>query len=95
MSATTDLHAIAMRPRDEAARRARGRHRRLMDQTVRALCVLATAIGLFFLASILLTLVMRGFAAIDLTVFITDFRPTTYGDPDAEKGGCCMPSWAA
>lgn len=87
MSATTDLHAIAMRPRDERARRARGRRRHLVDQSVRLFCLAATAVGVFFLASILITLIWRGAAAIDLTVFVTEFRPTTYGDPDAEKGG--------
>lgn len=87
MSISTDLQIVAMRPRDEAARRSRGRQRRFADQSVRALCILATAIGIFFLTSILITLVWRGFAAVDLTVFITDFRPTTYGDPDAERGG--------
>lgn len=87
MSTATDLHAIAMAPRDERARRARGRRRRLIDQGVRALCILATAIGVLFLVSILATLIWRGAGAIDLTVFITDFRPTTYGDPEAERGG--------
>ena len=87
MSATIDLHAIATRPRDERARLARGRRRHLIDQSVRLCALLATGIGVFFLASILVTLIWRGAPAIDLTVFITDFRPTTYGEPDAAKGG--------
>lgn len=78
---------IAARPRDEAMRRSLGRRRKLKDQAVRAFCIAATAIGLFFLASILITLFWRGFAALDLTTFTMDFRPTTYGDPDAERGG--------
>lgn len=86
MSATHQA-MTGMSPRNEAASRARGRRRRLVDQVIRALCVLATAIGVFFLTAILFTLFWRGFAAVDLTIFITDFRPTTYGDEDAEKGG--------
>ena len=80
MSATTMT-------RDLTASRALGRRRRFVDQTVRALCLLATFIGLFFLASILLTLIIRGVAALDLTVFTHEFEPTTYGDPDAPRGG--------
>jgi len=72
---------------DRAASRALGRRRRFADQTVRILCLLATFIGLFFLASILLTLIIRGIAALDLVVFTREFEPTTYGDPTAPRGG--------
>jgi phosphate transport system permease protein len=84
MSATT---AAAMPGRDVSAARALGRRRRLVDNIIRWACLAATGIGLFFLASILFTLITRGFAAIDLTVFTRTFEPTTYGDPEAPRGG--------
>ncbi len=74
-------------PTDRSASRALGRRRRFADQAVRILCLLATAIGLFFLASILFTLIVRGLAALDLTVFTREFEPTTYGDAEAPRGG--------
>lgn len=80
MSATTMTPALT-------ARRALGRRRRFADQLVRVLCLAATFVGLFFLASILLTLIIRGVSALDLAVFTREFEPTTYGDPDAPKGG--------
>jgi phosphate transport system permease protein len=83
MSATT-LPAIT---RDAHAARALGRRRRAVDAIVKWLCIAATAIGLFFLASILATLLWRGLAALDLTVLTREFEPTTYGDPDAPRGG--------
>ena len=83
MSATT----TPMPSRNMADARALGRRRRLVDQLVRLACLAATAIGLFFLASILFTLIIRGVAALDLTVFTRTFEPTTYGDPDAPRGG--------
>jgi phosphate transport system permease protein len=58
-----------------------------MDNLVRWFCIGATAIGLFFLASIMLTLVWRGLAAMDLTIFTTEFRPTRFGDDSLPKGG--------
>jgi phosphate transport system permease protein len=76
-----------MPSRNMADARALGRRRRLVDQLVRWACLVATAIGLFFLASILFTLIIRGVAALDLTVFTRTFEPTTYGDPDAPRGG--------
>jgi phosphate transport system permease protein len=76
-----------MPSRNMADARALGRRRRLVDQLVRLACLAATAIGLFFLASILFTLIIRGVAALDLTVFTRTFEPTTYGDPDAPRGG--------
>jgi phosphate transport system permease protein len=83
MSATT-LPAIT---RDADAARALGRRRRAVDAIVKWLCIAATAIGLFFLASILATLLWRGLAALDFTVLTREFEPTTYGDPDAPRGG--------
>jgi phosphate transport system permease protein len=73
--------------RDESVARALGRRRRMVDAAVRWFCVAATLVGLFFLASLLLTLLWRGLAALDWTVLTREFEPTTYGDPDAPKGG--------
>ncbi|MDO9709413.1 phosphate ABC transporter permease PstA [Paracraurococcus lichenis] len=85
MSATT-LPALSP-VKDIATARALGRRRRRMDTLVRWFCLGATAIGLFFLASILLTLLWRGLGSLDWAVFTREFQPTTYGDPDAPKGG--------
>jgi phosphate transport system permease protein len=73
--------------RDPVAARALGRRRGLIDRGVTLFCLVATVIGLFFLASIMVTLFWRGFAALDLTVLTTEFRPTTYGDDTLPKGG--------
>lgn len=51
------------------------RRRKVVDQVVRALCTLATAIGLFFLAWILFTLITRGFGGMNLSVFTEITRP--------------------
>jgi phosphate transport system permease protein len=70
-----------------AASRALGRRRRRLDAAIRWFCLAATALGLLFLASILGTLLWRGLEALDWTVLTRGFEPTTYGDPDAPKGG--------
>jgi phosphate transport system permease protein len=67
--------------------RSLGARRRLMDTVIRYLCILATVAGLFFLASILFTLLWRGIPALDLHVFTATFEPTTYGDDTAPRGG--------
>jgi phosphate transport system permease protein len=89
MSATTaaDPAASHAPARDEAVARALGRRRRLVDAVVRWLCVAATLVGLFFLASLLFTLFWRGLEALDWTVLTREFQPTTYGDETAPKGG--------
>jgi phosphate transport system permease protein len=46
-----------------------GRSRKRADSVVKALCYAATAIGLLLLASILATLLVRGFGGIGLSVF--------------------------
>ncbi|WP_372619376.1 phosphate ABC transporter permease PstA [Falsiroseomonas sp.] len=84
MSVTT-LQQFAAR--DAGAARALGRRRSLIDRLVTALCLLATVVGLFFLASILATLLWRGLGALDWTVLSNEFRPTTYGDDTLQKGG--------
>ena len=89
MSATTAAPAAVVRTpsRDQDVARALGRRRRLVDGVVRWLCIAATLVGLLFLASLLFTLFWRGLAALDWTVLTKEFQPTTYGDPDAPKGG--------
>jgi phosphate transport system permease protein len=73
--------------KDMAAARALGRRRRMKDSLVRWLCIGATVVGLFFLASIMFTLLWRGLESMDLTIFTTEFRPTRYGDDSLPKGG--------
>jgi phosphate transport system permease protein len=63
------------------------RRRILVDRVIRWACVAATIIGLLFLASILGTLLWRGLVALDFLTFTAEFEPTTYGDPDAPRGG--------
>lgn len=88
MSTTTLGGPIRSAPaKDMAVARALGRRRRLKDNMVRWFCIGATLIGLFFLASIMFTLLWRGLAAMDLTIFTTEFRPTRYGDDSLPKGG--------
>ena len=88
MSTTTLGGPMQSAPaKDIAAARALGRRRRFVDHMVRWLCIAATAIGLFFLASIMVTLLWRGLEAMDLTIFTTEFRPTRYGDDSLPKGG--------
>ncbi len=55
--------------RDAAVARALGRRRRTSDRVVRTLCWIAAGIGLFFLASILVTLLMLGYKGLSLGVF--------------------------
>ena len=89
MSATTAAApGLSRAPaKDAATARALNRRRRFVDALVRWLCVGATLVGLFFLASLLFTLLWRGFEALDWTVLTREFQPTTYGDETAPKGG--------
>jgi phosphate transport system permease protein len=84
MSATT----LAAGPsRDLKVARALGRRRKAVDSLVKWFCIGATAVGLFFLASIMLTLFWRGMVALDIVVFTREFAPTTFGDDSLPKGG--------
>ena len=65
--------------RDPAVAIALGRGRQRSDRAMRAFGWVATAIGLFFLASILLTLLYRGFAGISLSVFTEVTKPPGSG----------------
>jgi phosphate transport system permease protein len=72
---TTFATADATPHKDMATARALGRRRRRRDLLVRSLCLLATGIGLLFLASILFTLVWRGFGGLGLEVFTVETKP--------------------
>ena len=74
MSATLTFPA-----RDTAVAAALGRGRHRVDQVVRVLCWVATGIGLFFLASILFTLLYRGFGGLSLSVFTEVTKPPGSG----------------
>jgi phosphate transport system permease protein len=69
MSITLSAGALPGPRKDPGVALALGRRRKRMDFVIRALCVLATLIGLLFLASILTTLFYRGFEAMNLRVF--------------------------
>ncbi len=76
MSATLQAHSTlpgASKNHDIA--RALGRRRSRASTVVKALCVLATLIGLALLASILLTLLVRGFGGIGLGIFTEVTKP--------------------
>jgi phosphate transport system permease protein len=86
MSAST-AKTLGMPQKDTRASQALRARRRFVDQMVRILCILATMVGLFFLGSIMVTLVWRGAATLDWITLSREFQPTTYGDPDAPRGG--------
>ncbi|WP_027283721.1 phosphate ABC transporter permease PstA [Rubritepida flocculans] len=86
MSATT-AGAFARSPAEVKVQRALGRRRKLVDELVRWFCLAATAVGLFFLASIMVTLLWRGVVALDWIVLTQEFQPTRYGDDSLPKGG--------
>jgi phosphate transport system permease protein len=71
MSATTAMGPM----RDVRVARSLARRRTLANRVVKALCWLATAIGLALLASILFTLVWKGAAGLHLSVFTAMTRP--------------------
>jgi phosphate transport system permease protein len=70
MSATMTLGQ-----RDVRVAAALGRRRRVVDRVIATLCVIATLIGLLFLASILVTLLWRGLGAMHLSVFTNTTKP--------------------
>lgn len=72
MSATT---AIPGPPKHTAVALSLGRRRHRANLFVKSCCVVATVIGLLFLASILFTLLWRGVAGLSLTVFTTSTLP--------------------
>lgn len=84
MSTTTIPNMMA---RNVEQQRSLGRRRKFVDKLVMYFCLTATVIGLFFLLSIMGTLLWRGLVALDLIVLTQEFQPTRYGDDTAPKGG--------
>ncbi|MGE0226401.1 MAG: phosphate ABC transporter permease PstA [Acetobacteraceae bacterium] len=76
MSATTaplrDMHGPA---KDTKVAESLGRSRKLRNTIVQMMCIMAMVIGLFFLASILFTLIWRGIGGLSLTTFTTSTLP--------------------
>lgn len=87
MSTTTPTISFTRSDADVRTMRRLGGRRGLVDRIITALCLGATAVGLFFLGAILFTLIWRGMAAMDLTIFVAEFAPTRYGDDSLPKGG--------
>ena len=77
MSATT-MPAAGTARRDQVAR-SLGRRRKTADTIVKLLCWTAALIGLFFLASILFTLVVRGLGGMRLSVLTEVTKPAGSG----------------
>ncbi|MBN8873600.1 MAG: phosphate ABC transporter permease PstA [Rhodospirillales bacterium] len=79
MSATTASplagHGLHGPAKDARVARQLSVRRARRDRVVRILCVVATVIGLIFLASILATLLWRGLGGLSLTVFTTSTLP--------------------
>ena len=75
MSATMPAGAVPGPAKDRETALRLGRRRHRVNLLVKALCVVATLIGLLFLASILLTLIWRGIAGLSITVFTTNTLP--------------------
>lgn len=81
MSATTMNPSLPGPQKDRQVALALGRRRRRADILVRALCVGATLVGLIFLASILITLLIKGFEALGPALFLKVTAP-----PGSEGG---------
>jgi phosphate transport system permease protein len=75
MSATAQVGAVPGPAKNLAVARRLGRRRHRINLLIEILCVLATLIGLLFLASILFTLLWRGVSGLSLTVFTTNTLP--------------------
>ncbi|WP_198369794.1 phosphate ABC transporter permease PstA [Roseomonas rosulenta] len=81
MSITLSAGAVPGPRKDPEVALSLGRRRKRIDFVIRTLCVLATVVGLIFLASILTTLFYRGFEAMNLRVFTHVMAP-----PGSEGG---------
>lgn len=76
MSASTTASGTVPGPaKNLQVSRALGRRRHRANTITKILCILATAIGLLLLASILFTLLWRGAAGLSLTVFTNMTKP--------------------
>jgi phosphate transport system permease protein len=80
MSATlSSASSIPGPAKDAKVSRALGSRRKRTDLVIKALCVLATILGMVLLGSILLTLLWRGAAGLSLTVFTNVTKPPGSG----------------
>ena len=76
MSATmTASGGVPGAAKNISASQALGRRRHRLNIIVKTLCVIATGLGLMFLASILFTLIYRGIGGLSLAVFTTSTLP--------------------
>src|SRR5215213_4430066 len=72
---STTIHPVPSPVKDAATAARLGRRRKRADRMLRLLSLAATGIGLVFLVSILATLFVKGFGAMNLTVFTELTRP--------------------
>ena len=80
MSASITIERAVPGPaKDRRIARSLGRRRRRADLAIKALCILATTIGLVLLASILATLIARGGGSLSLAIFTNMTRPPGSG----------------
>ncbi len=75
MSTTMTGSTIPGPARVERVAQQLARRRRMTDRVIAVLCMIATAIGLLFLASILYTLFSRGMAGLSLSVLYRNTAP--------------------
>lgn len=75
ISATADAGTVPGPAKDQRIAQRLGRRRNRINMLVKMLAVMATVIGLLFLASILLTLLWRGIGGLSVTVFTTTTLP--------------------
>ncbi len=79
MPLRSSIVSLPQPARDAGVARGLRRRRRVVDRVMRGLCWIATGIGLFFLASILLTLVLRGAGGLSLSVLTQVTKPPGSG----------------
>ena len=83
MSATASTATAStgpvLAPKDLRTARSLGNRRRRVDRIIRIACILATALGLVLLASILFTLLWRGASGLSIAVFTTTTKPPGSG----------------
>ncbi|WP_426956740.1 phosphate ABC transporter permease PstA [Muricoccus radiodurans] len=79
MSATTIPAATLRTPKNAQVAAALGRRRKRVDNIIRVLCIAATLLGLLLLASILITLIVQGFAGLSPRVFTEVTKPPGSG----------------
>src|SRR5215831_13812832 len=75
MSTATQSAALPGPAKNQTVAQRLGRKRHRINLVIEILCVLATIVGLVFLASILVTLIWRGAAGLSVTVFTTTTLP--------------------